>query len=86
MLTRRQAELLDFLRVSEATLGYCPSYQEMKHALGLKSASGIHRLVTGLDERGFIRRLPGHARAITTQVTPAFGGHCPTCGHQVAAK
>jgi repressor LexA len=64
MLTRKQSELLLFIngRIKEA--GISPSFDEMKEALGLKSKSGIHRLITGLEERGFIRRLPHRARAL----------------------
>jgi repressor LexA len=64
MLTRKQYELLLLInqRLSEA--GVPPSFDEMKDALGLKSKSGIHRLITGLEERGFIRRLPHRARAL----------------------
>lgn len=81
MLTARQAELLDFLTAFEAQFGYCPSFDEMQSALRLKSKSGIHRLISGLDERGFIRRLPHRARAITTK--PADSQHvCPACGHR----
>src|SRR4051812_21270258 len=64
MLTRKQHELLLFInrRLSEG--GVSPSFDEMKEALGLRSKSGIHRLITGLEERGFIRRLPHRARAL----------------------
>jgi repressor LexA len=64
MLTRKQLELLRFIheRVKEA--GIPPSFDEMKDALDLRSKSGIHRLITALEERGFIRRLPNRARAI----------------------
>lgn len=64
MLTRKQYELLLFInrRLSEG--GVSPSFEEMKEALGLKSKSGIHRLISGLEERGFIRRLPHRARAL----------------------
>ena len=64
MLTRKQFELLRFIheRVKEA--GIPPSFDEMKDALDLRSKSGIHRLITALEERGFIRRLPNRARAI----------------------
>ncbi len=64
MLTRKQYELLVFInrRLSEG--GVSPSFEEMKDALGLKSKSGIHRLISGLEERGFIRRLPHRARAL----------------------
>ncbi len=64
MLTRKQQELLLFIhnRLNEG--GVSPSFDEMKDALNLKSKSGIHRLITGLEERGFIRRLPHRARAL----------------------
>ena len=64
MLTRKQQELLDFLTAhAEATDGP-PTFDEMRDALGLASKSGIHRLVSGLEERGHIRRLANRARAI----------------------
>ncbi len=64
MLTRKQYELLVFIDARLKKTGISPSYDEMKDALGLRSKSGIHRLITGLEERGFIRRLPHRARAI----------------------
>ncbi len=64
MLTRKQLELLDFVRKRVEIDGVPPSFDEMKEALDLKSKSGIHRLITALEERGFIRRLAHRARAI----------------------
>lgn len=64
MLTRKQHELLIFINQRLIERGVSPSFDEMKDALGLKSKSGIHRLITGLEERGFIRRLPHRARAV----------------------
>ncbi|WP_029010130.1 transcriptional repressor LexA [Azospirillum halopraeferens] len=64
MLTRKQQELLLFIHDRLGQGGVSPSFDEMKDALGLKSKSGIHRLITGLEERGFIRRLPHRARAL----------------------
>lgn len=64
MLTRKQKELLLLIRDRLAADGVPPSFDEMKEALGLKSKSGIHRLITGLEERGFIKRLPHRARAL----------------------
>ncbi len=64
MLTRKQKELLLLIRDRVATDSVPPSFDEMKEALGLKSKSGIHRLISGLEERGFIRRLPHRARAL----------------------
>ncbi len=64
MLTRKQYELLLFIHERLKEAGIPPSFDEMKDALGLKSKSGIHRLITALEERGFIRRLPNRARAL----------------------
>ena len=64
MLTRKQKELLILVKDRLAAEGVPPSFDEMKEALGLKSKSGIHRLITGLEERGFIKRLPHRARAL----------------------
>ena len=64
MLTRKQHELLMLINERLGEAGVAPSFDEMKEALGLKSKSGIHRLITGLEERGFIRRLPHRARAL----------------------
>ena len=64
MLTRKQLELLDFINTRLKLDGVPPSFDEMKEALDLKSKSGIHRLITALEERGFIRRLAHRARAI----------------------
>ena len=64
MLTRKQYELLRFISERLKEAGVPPSFDEMKDALDLRSKSGIHRLITALEERGFIRRLPNRARAI----------------------
>ena len=64
MLTSKQLKLLNFLRKSFKNNKISPSFEEMKIALGLKSKSGIHRLVSALEERGFIKRLHNKARAI----------------------
>ena len=64
MLTKKQCELLLFIDQRLKESGVSPSFDEMKDALGLASKSGIHRLITGLEERGFIRRLPHRARAL----------------------
>jgi|ERR1700722_5920039 len=64
MLTRKQKELLLLIRDRMDADGVPPSFDEMKDALGLRSKSGIHRLITGLEERGFIKRLPHRARAL----------------------
>ncbi|TNB47238.1 transcriptional repressor LexA [Martelella lutilitoris] len=64
MLTRKQQELLYFIHERMKETGIPPSFDEMKEALDLASKSGIHRLITALEERGFIRRLPNRARAL----------------------
>lgn len=64
MLTRKQQELLLYINDKLTKEGVSPSFDEMKDALRLKSKSGIHRLISGLEERGFIRRLPHRARAL----------------------
>src|SRR5213593_3952940 len=70
MLTRKQRELLLFINQRLTATGVSPSFEEMKDALGLKSKSGIHRLISGLEERGFIRRLPHRARALEVMKRP----------------
>ena len=70
MLTRKQHELLLFINERLGQGGVSPSFDEMKDALNLKSKSGIHRLITGLEERGFIRRLPHRARALEVLKLP----------------
>jgi repressor LexA len=70
MLTRKQYELLLFIDQRLKEHGVSPSFDEMKEALDLKSKSGIHRLITGLEERGFIRRLPHRARALEVLKLP----------------
>lgn len=64
MLTRKQHELLCFIHDRLAATGVSPSFEEMKEALDLKSKSGVHRLISALEERSFIRRLPNRARAL----------------------
>ena len=64
MLTKKQKELLDYLTTHAEKNDVPPSFDEMRDALGLASKSGIHRLVSGLEERGYIRRLANRARAI----------------------
>lgn len=74
MLTRKQHELLLFINRHLMRHGVSPSFDEMKDALALKSKSGIHRLITGLEERGFIRRLPHRARALEVLRLPETAG------------
>ena len=70
MLTRKQIELLKLIHTRMEKEGVAPSFDEMKDALDLRSKSGIHRLITALEERGFIRRLPHRARAIEVLKLP----------------
>jgi repressor LexA len=77
MLTRKQYELLSFINERLDESGVSPSFEEMKDALNLKSKSGIHRLITGLEERGFIRRLPHRARALEVVKLPDNMGGGP---------
>ena len=70
MLTRKQYELLMFVHERLKETGVPPSFDEMKDALDLRSKSGIHRLITALEERGFIRRLPNRARALEVLKLP----------------
>ena len=74
MLTRKQYELLRFINERLKEAGVPPSFDEMKDALDLRSKSGIHRLITALEERGFIRRLPNRARAIEVIKLPEISG------------
>jgi repressor LexA len=82
VLTRKQNELLMFINKRLNDGGVSPSFDEMKEALRLKSKSGIHRLITGLEERGFLRRLPHRARALEVvrlpeEATPGARGRTP---------
>ncbi len=80
MLTRKQLELLRFIHERLKETGVPPSFDEMKDALDLRSKSGIHRLITALEERGFIRRLPNRARALEVVRLP------DSVAHGVAAR
>ena len=71
MLTKKQRDLLVFIHARLSADDVPPSFEEMKNALGLKSKSGIHRLITGLEERGYIERLPHRARALQIKRLPA---------------
>lgn len=83
MLTHQQSRLLEYLKSYAGRDNISPSFQEMSEAIGLRSKAGVHRLISGLEERGFIRRLHGRARAIEVidqareTETPKF---CPHCG------
>src|SRR4051812_3929028 len=70
MLTVKQRELLMFIDQRLGQTGISPSFDEMREALDLKSKSGVHRLISALEERGFIRRLPNRARALEVVKLP----------------
>ena len=70
MLTRKQHELICFINDRLAETGVSPSFEEMKEALSLKSKSGVHRLISALEERGYLRRLPNRARALEVLKVP----------------
>lgn len=76
MLTKRQYQLLMLIEKRLREDGVSPSFEEMKEAIGLKSKSGIHRLISGLEERGFIRRLPNRARALEVLRLPDNRAEC----------
>lgn len=73
MLTRKQHELICFIEDRLASSGISPSFEEMKEALELKSKSGVHRLISALEERGFLKRLPNRARALEIVRSPERG-------------
>jgi repressor LexA len=84
MLTRKQHELVCFIHDRLADTGVSPSFEEMKDALDLKSKSGVHRLISALEERGFIRRLPNRARALEVVKMPERGGEArPVSTHNL---
>ncbi|MCA0044585.1 transcriptional repressor LexA [Celeribacter litoreus] len=78
MLTKKQLQLLEFINTRMQKDGVPPSFDEMKEALDLRSKSGIHRLITALEERGFIRRLAHRARAIEIVKLPESLGGAPS--------
>ncbi|ABD26468.1 SOS-response transcriptional repressor, LexA [Novosphingobium aromaticivorans DSM 12444] len=86
MLTRKQHELLTFIQTRLEDSGISPSFEEMKEALDLKSKSGVHRLISALEERGFIRRLPNRARALEVLRQPdsAVGKAAPVSQREAA--
>jgi repressor LexA len=86
MLTKKQHELLLLIHRRLSESGISPSFDEMKDALGLRSKSGIHRLITGLEERGFIRRLPHRARALEILRLPEDIGTPASQGAPFPAK
>ena len=84
MLTSKQRELLQFIHVRLQQSGVSPSFDEMREALDLKSKSGVHRLVSALEERQFIRRLPNRARALEVIKMPETAS--PTRAAAMATK
>ena len=77
MLTRKQHELLLYIDRRLSETGVSPSFEEMKEALDLKSKSGVHRLISALEERGFIRRLANRARALEVLKMPEMKSAAP---------
>lgn len=86
MLTRKQHELLTFIQIRLEESGISPSFEEMKEALDLKSKSGVHRLISALEERGFIRRLPNRARALEVLRQPDSAVSKPVAAREPAAS
>jgi len=87
VLTRKQHELLCFINDRLSETGVSPSFEEMKEALDLKSKSGVHRLISALEERNFIRRLPNRARALEVLRMPeALAGKTPAATSAGKAK
>lgn len=72
MLTQKQYNLLMFINKINKETGQCPSFDEMKEAIGLRSKSGIHALISSLEERGFIKKIPHKARAMEVVRLPKF--------------
>jgi repressor LexA len=83
MLTRKQHELLLYIDARLGETGVSPSFEEMKEALDLKSKSGVHRLISALEERGFIRRLANRARALEVLKMPETRAAAPKAPVQV---
>src|SRR5690606_8626296 len=81
MLTAKLHELLRFIQRKLEETGISPSFEEMKEALDLKSKSGVHRLISALEERGFIRRLPNRARALEVLKMPDAKGAVPAAAN-----
>ena len=83
MLTAKQHELLNFIHERLSKTGVSPSFDEMREALDLKSKSGVHRLISALEERQFIRRLPNRARALEVVRMPEVTASAPAAGRPV---
>jgi len=87
-MTEKQLRLLKFITKQLTTTGICPSYEEMKNHLGLKNKSGVHRIISALQERGYVTKLANRARAVelTNKGFRAASGYhlagnvkCPHC-------
>ena len=83
MLTAKQRELLNFIHERLSATGVSPSFDEMREALDLKSKSGVHRLISALEERQFIRRLPNRARALEVVRMPEVTATAPAAARPV---
>ena len=83
MLTAKQHELLNFIHERLSATGVSPSFDEMREALDLKSKSGVHRLISALEERQFIRRLPNRARALEVVRMPEVTAPAPAAPRPV---
>jgi repressor LexA len=83
MLTAKQHELLNFIHDRLSATGVSPSFDEMREALDLKSKSGVHRLISALEERQFIRRLPNRARALEVVRMPEIAATAPAASRPV---
>jgi len=83
MLTAKQHELLNFINDRLSATGVSPSFDEMREALDLKSKSGVHRLISALEERQFIRRLPNRARALEVVRMPEIAAATPAAARPV---
>jgi len=83
MLTAKQHELLNFINDRLSATGVSPSFDEMREALDLKSKSGVHRLISALEERQFIRRLPNRARALEVVRMPEIAATTPATARPV---
>jgi len=86
MLTAKQHELIRFIQTRLEETGISSSFEEMKEALDLKSKSGVHRLISALEERGFIRRLPNRTRALEVLKTPEEAVSSPRARNAAAAN
>ncbi|PKP65950.1 MAG: repressor LexA [Alphaproteobacteria bacterium HGW-Alphaproteobacteria-7] len=85
MLTAKQHELIRFIQQRLEETGISPSFEEMKEALDLKSKSGVHRLISALEERGFLRRLPNRARALEVIRQPEDATPARASGNNVVS-